>query len=395
MENILNNISWWGGVAMFYTTVRLIGYVLTVKSINKVQKISNTINTQLRYFLSVSYKPLIMLIVATLLLKFVEQRAYINTSLSIEAFWISILLASLSLLFSYMASKVASRNKLTKAIYLFWGLNAPASIGALLFLLLGILLWVVNVLPTLNNLYQLLHIWLSIITACCLAYLTYYIWRYPYHTVKYTYHKFFLSRERLDAIIGATLGASMLGIIFWVNASSQQIGWVGLPVLLMICFLALSTVAQLVMVLIPYKRVRWQINLGRLLIVGLLGLLAWYMVRILLPEHWMLHGHSYHRMQILYTIWLGLITGFLSDKIIQLYKYIQHHYTHHFTQKPVRHKYLTFLLRFCITVMCLTLILLAILYAYWNIGLYGLTLAIIALMANTTTKVSLSLPAKV
>jgi hypothetical protein len=189
-----------------------------------------------------------------------------------------------------------------------------------------------------------------------------------------------ISNQRLELLLTFLVSALMLSQVYG-NHSNFAL----MPLTLAAAMLAIFTFVQY----LPFRKVtNLLISLATAVVVINL------ILNLYLPEFWLKDGKDYYRSDLFYSLSLGLMLSFFTDRLIRFYLFLQEKYTFYFLDKPVLHRVVTYLIRGFITVCLVAFISWGILYAYKNLELYGLTLLLIVIFANINAKISFDIPAK-
>jgi len=128
----------------------------------------------------------------------------------------------------------------------------------------------------------------------------------------------------------------------------------------------------------------------KLLNVLLMGGISLGLIKYMLAPHWVLNGREYHSLHIFYTVLAGIAGGLLFHEAGRFYSYCRGQYHAYFRLFYDKEFFVCKVLRIVFrTVYLLVPPVLAALFflkAFHYAGLYGIMLALVAMLSNLTTR---------
>jgi K(+)-stimulated pyrophosphate-energized sodium pump len=223
-----------------------------------------------------------------------------------------------------------------------------------------------------------------------------------YSTGNSLYHVFssytdeVISRDRFDALVGALAAALLLGTTYTGLHSFKSLPIVSGPVLLPLA-LAISGVSISVMAA-TFRRINgWpadsiKVLAEKMLVTLVMIAVAFALVHWLLPVTWVSEGAEHTAGEVFYAAEVGIISGLLASKVVRLYRAFHHKYTAYLENKSFETTWLDNAFHGTVQaisfIMPLVLIVLAIIFSYQLVGLYGILIALVAMLSNLTTKLT-------
>jgi hypothetical protein len=227
---------------------------------------------------------------------------------------------------------------------------------------------------------------------------------YEVVTVPYTssYSKFaaqsskVLNNDKFDSLAGSLIAAMLLGTTFCqINAfqgMSMPANTVLLPLALTISGVSISSVASTLATARGWKKDPIVYLTEKMVSALLMILSAYAITQYLLPVSWVCNGIEFTSMQVFYAAQAGIIGGLLTNKVVQGYKKLHRKYFRYLAGKSFRVSLMDsvfhYMLNTVSTLMPVVLIVFSILLSYKLVGLYGIVIAMVAMLANLSTRLT-------
>ncbi|KOY85876.1 hypothetical protein AD998_06720 [bacterium 336/3] len=376
MEQVWNNVSLWGVLTVLITSFRVIRQFLKFDSGIKIAQFWRILRYQAVYFIRYEYKIWVVPVLCLTVLAWVGGS--VNASVLSVFFWANVVWWIVNVGISHLFK---TNHALLKQIK-----NTPFSIlslGGSLFLNAYLL---DNHFFAILGTKTLLAILASSFLGISFVIGSFRLWQYNDSLHPKNIESSFISNERLDALMITLICSILLAQVY-----GNHINFSLLPLVLSASFLMLFGIGKAMITGQLWNKYHKYAEGGMLLVsIGLtFGILYYY-----LPASWLKGGMSYQRNDLLYTILVGLLVSFFSDKLIAFYRYLQNTYTYYFLDQPIFHKILTYIVRGAITISIISVISWGFLYAYQHLELYGLTLVLISILTNINSKISFDIPAR-
>jgi K(+)-stimulated pyrophosphate-energized sodium pump len=205
-----------------------------------------------------------------------------------------------------------------------------------------------------------------------------------------------LSNDKFDTLGGTLVAAMLLGTTFCPISSFQSLTMpassVMLPLVLAISGVSVSSVSSSVAAVFGWNRNPIAYLTEKMASALVMILMAFGITQYLLPASWVCNGTEYTSMQVFYAAQAGIIGGLLTNKVVQAYKAIHRKYFTYLAKKSFKVSMMDsafhFLLNTISTLMPVALIVLSILFSYELVGLYGIVIAMVAMLANLSTRLT-------
>lgn len=363
----------WGFLTVAWTSISVLRQMLRLEA-HKVAQFKKVVRYQLGCFIRYDYKLWAVPILA--LWAFYLTKDLVRAEVLQIFFWVNVVwwLAVILL------TRLLPQEKLGTVWKILFFDNAPVSWGAI---------WGAMLLNTyllhqyhtfFGNLLMLLALLSCIFLGMGFVLFAFRWWQYGAGLHPCSLENKLISNERLEALLTALLSVLMLSQVYG-NHSSFAL----MPLTLVSCLFLIFTVSRW----LPFQK-----SINKLIALVVALAVTKLLLSIYLPESWLKDGKDYYRSDLFYSLSLGLLVSFFMDRLIRLYRFVQEKYTYYFLDKPFLHRVATYAIRGFITICLVALISWGILFAYKNLELYGLTLVLIVIFANTNSKISLDIPAK-
>lgn len=363
----------WGFLTVLGTSINVFRQMLRLES-HKVIQFRKVVKYQLGHFLRYDYKLWVLPLLA--LCVFYISKDFVRTEVLQVFFWTNV-----SWWFAIVVlSHILPKEKFHYLWKILFFENAPLSWGAIW----GALLINTYLLHQYHTFFGSLMTLLALLACIFLGFsfvlFAYRWWQYGKHFHPSPIKNSFISNERLELLLTSLLAVLMLSQMYGNHSS--------------FALMPLSLLSVLIFVFTAAKFLPFQKSINTLIALALALSLIKLLLDFYLPTTWLKDGKDYYRSDLFYSLSLGLFLSFFADRLILFYKFLQEKYTHYFLDKPIFHKVITYFIRGFVTICLVILISWAILYAYKNLELYGLTLLLIVIFANINSKISFDIPAK-
>jgi K(+)-stimulated pyrophosphate-energized sodium pump len=407
MENILTNMSIGGAILVLLTTLKM---MLQKSLLHKTTKTTLVIHTALQkahLFMQQAYKPFTLFILSGFIL-FVCYRV---TGDRYMAIWVSSVIGGIvsiglsTMLKSGMAwvTTGVTHNHKSKAIHIILDEKHISNGGALFISLTSLLLVVMNYQSdydwstfTVLSLAASFTVGASGLLLCIHLHECFTSRLMPGASMHASNSTKILSNDRFDALMGTLVAAMLLGTTMSEITSFQRMQVLASPVILPL-FLAVSGVGISSVAAMLAKINGWKKDpvayLTEKMVSALLMIMASFIItQYMLPPFWVCNGTEYTSMQVFYAAQAGIIGGLLTNKVIQGYYALHRKYFSYLAKKPFRITSMDTVFHFFIntlsTFLPVILILLSILFSYKLVGLYGIVIALVAMLANISTQLT-------
>jgi hypothetical protein len=205
-----------------------------------------------------------------------------------------------------------------------------------------------------------------------------------------------LSNDRFDALMGTLVAAMLLGTTMCEINSFQRLwlpaGPVVLPLLLTISGVGISSVAATLAKIKGWEKEPVAYLTEKMVSALLMIVAAFVITQYLLPAFWVRNGTEYTSMQVFYAAQAGIIGGLLTNKVIQAYYALHRKYFAYLAKKSFSASIMDTVFHFFINTIstCLPVIfiVLSIVFSYKLVGLYGIVIALVAMLANISTQLT-------
>ncbi len=399
MENILN-LSFFGSALLVLTTLRLTWLIGITENAEKVQAVFGAFGQKLEDWLQSAYKPLTVLLLSGLVLSLcytatADKYLHIGQAALIAG----LISTGLGITFTTLSAdiqrmlQISFGNQTPFSVPLSAG-KAFVNIRNLIFCLLSLLLVLLTYQPGFQwGLYPTLSLLsgfaLGSSTALLMAYL------YRGKSAKPSHPKI-LKADRMDAFAAAITAGMLLGASLSEMNVTRISAWVSGPVILPLV-LALSgvMVSAVSVFLLNLKQKSLETGLGfavKLTNALLLILVAYVVLRFLLPETWMIWGREYKMVHVFYAVQTGIIASLLFHEMAGLYSYCRLKYHAYNARIPAGEHFIFTSMRTVFRSICVIVPLVIAAWLSWEayqfVGLYGLVLTTVAMLSNMTTHFS-------
>jgi Na+/H+-translocating membrane pyrophosphatase len=204
-----------------------------------------------------------------------------------------------------------------------------------------------------------------------------------------------LKPHRLDMLAGSIAAAMLLGAglseVSAIATPAWASGPVMLPLLLVVNGVIVSSITALLSgghyyhFLLSYRSLP-----QKLLNALLMGGLSLGLTKYMLASHWVLNGREYHSLHVFYTVLAGIAGGLLFHEVGRFYSYCRKQYHTYFrlfyAKEFLACKILRIVFRTVYMLVPPTAAALFFLIAFDYAGLYGIMLALVAMLSNLTTR---------
>jgi K(+)-stimulated pyrophosphate-energized sodium pump len=195
---------------------------------------------------------------------------------------------------------------------------------------------------------------------------------------------------------GALVAAMLLGTTFSVNSAFNEFwlpsGAVLLPLVLAISGVCISTVCSTIAALKKWKTPAAYL-IEKMISAFLMIVAAFILIQLLLPYSWVLNGLEHTSLEVFFAAQTGIIMGLLTNKVTEVYRSVHRKYFTYLVHKSFERNFLDKAFHFFInalsTMMPVLLIIFSILLSFYLVGLYGILIALVAMLANVTTRLTI------
>lgn len=418
MENLALNMSLWGVVVVVFTALRLDWHVTIGGQLTGAASAADQWRQIVHDFFLRTYKPITIAALSVVALYFCQPFTLASNALYGQ-FWISATLAGglsvgVGLLFKlgirqYVPGLGDRRNPTSQTVAVWLGENAVNSTSTFLLSLLSLLI----VFTTYGHQFSWeMFTVLSFVASFALGASIAWIGKQVYVSVARSFRNSqrqlssdhaeatagysLLDGDRYDALTGALVAAMLLGTTF-CNVSAFKTLWLStgavlLPVALAFSGVFISTAANTVL-----RFNKWHLDPAAYLIEKMLSALlmitaAYFITQYLLPVTWVCNGKEFTSMQVFYAAEAGILGGLLTNKVTQGYRVLHERYFTYLAAKSFHVSFLDSAFHRFISFVSLTLpvilIAVSILLSYYLVGLYGIVISLVAMLANLTTQLT-------
>ncbi len=413
MENLVVNMSVWGVVFVLLTTIRIAFRATITTSISRLSVISGLFYEKIHVFLQQAYKPLILSVLSAFVL-FVCYKITGDRYLSMWAGAVMGGVTSIGVgallkpgLASFSIDTASYSQRTHKSVQLLLDEKNINNAGTLFVGLLSLLLVLINYQSTFNwNSYAVLSLLASFASGASGLLLC--MHAYEFATTHYilTQHKSpttsravsgkILNDERFDTLLGTLAGAMLLGTTL-CNISMFQNFWllaspVLLPLALTISGVSISSLAATLGRFNGWKKDPVAYLSEKMVSAVIMIISAFFITQHLLPSYWVCNGIEYTAMQVFYAAQAGIIGGLLTNKVAQGYKTFHRKYFSYLARKSFRVTMMDSVFHFTISTLSallpIFLISIPMLFSYQLVGLYGIVIALVAMLANLSTQLT-------
>lgn len=409
MENLVTNLSVWGIIIVLINTLRISWGISLPEHANQISSSARLVVEKLHFLIKIAYKPLTIFILSAFTL-FV---CYKITSDKFIALWSSASLAGvLSIgismflmpgVVSYAFALQSLENKAGKAINITFKEKNITHGGTLFISLLSLLLVCINYYNNFTwSIYAVLPLIASFAVGASSLLLCMHIYKWiiasgnAYNsTMIATSPEKILNNDRYDTLAGALVAAMLLGTTFTVNSAFKDF-WLPAGAVLLPLILALSGVCISVAFSAFATIKKWQTPkaylIEKMISAFLMIAVTYIFIKLLLPHSWVLNGVEYTSLEVFLAAQTGIIGGLLTNKVTQVYKAVHRKYFTYLVKKSfdinLLDKVFHFFINTLSTAMPVLLMVFSILLSYYLVGLYGILIALVAMLANITTKLT-------
>jgi hypothetical protein len=204
-----------------------------------------------------------------------------------------------------------------------------------------------------------------------------------------------LKPHRLDTLAGAIAATMLLGAglseVSAIGAPAWASGPVMLPPLLAVNGVIVSSITALLTGShSDHSGLSYRSLPQKLLNVLLMGSITLGAIQYMLADHWVLGGREYQSLHVFYTVLAGVAGGLVFHEADRFYSYCRGQYHAYFrlfrTKEWLVCKVLRLTVRTVYMVLPPVIAALFFLKAFEYAGLYGIMLALVALLSNLTTR---------
>jgi hypothetical protein len=205
-----------------------------------------------------------------------------------------------------------------------------------------------------------------------------------------------LSNDRFDTLTGTLVAAMLLGTTMCDISAFQKLSIPAspliLPLALSIAGVGISSFTATLAKIKGWKKDPAAYLSEKMVSALLMITAAFAITQYLLPSFWVCNGTEYTSMQVFYAAQAGIIGGLLTNKVVQGYHALHRKYFSYLAKKSFRVSIMDSIFHFIIntisTLLPVVLIMLSILFSYELVGLYGIVIALIAMLANLSTQLT-------
>ncbi len=402
MESILN-VSFWGGLLLILTTLRLTWLLGAGYNAKQVRAALTTLHHQADRWFRSAYKPFTVLVISGLILSACYAATgdrYLETGQTALVFGLGSV--GLGVLITTLLADLRRTLHISLSLqeddgYRLTAGKALVTVRNLVICLLCLLLVLLRqpyekwgLFPTLS---VLAGFALGASSALLIAYL------YRGQPVQATETPDWVTRllkpHRLDTLAGAIAATMLLGAglseVSAIGAPAWASGPVMLPVLLAVNGVIVSSITALLTGShSDHSGLSYRSLPQKLLNVLLMGSITLGAIQYMLADHWVLGGREYQSLHVFYTVLAGVAGGLVFHEADRFYSYCRGQYHAYFrlfrTKEWLVCKVLRLTVRTVYMVLPPVIAALFFLKAFEYTGLYGIMLALVALLSNLTTR---------
>lgn len=406
MENILTNMSIGGIIVVLLTALKMFFKTSFIDNTTKTSIFIQSATYKIHIFLQQAYKPFTLYILSAFIL-FV---CYKITGDQYMAMWVSAVIGGvLSIGFSAVLKSgigglaIGLENKNNQqALNVILDEKRIGNGGTLFICLLSLLIVMVN--------YQTAYTWnpftvmsLAASFAVGASGLLLCMHVYEFYSGGHTTANQrtparsstrILSNDRFDALSGTLVAAMLLGTTMCEINTFQKLWLPGspviLPLLLTISGVGISSVASTLAKVKGWKKDPVAYLTEKMVSAVAMIIAAFVITQFLLPTYWVCNGTEYTAIQVFYAAQAGIIAGLLTNKVIQGYHALHRKYFSYLAKKSFKVSLMDSAFHFMINsvsaLLPVLLIVLSIIVSYKMVGLYGIVIALVAMLANISTK---------
>jgi hypothetical protein len=205
-----------------------------------------------------------------------------------------------------------------------------------------------------------------------------------------------LNNDRFDTLTGTLVAAMLLGTTMCDLNAFQQLSLpaspIILPLALTISGVGISSVAATLAKIKGWKKDPIAYLTEKMISALIMIVAAFMITQYLLPSFWVWNGTEYTSMQVFYAVQAGIIGGLLTNKVVQGYHALHRKYFSYLAKKSFTVSIMDSVFHFIVNgisaLLPVILIMLSILFSYKLVGLYGMVVALIAMLSNLSTKLT-------
>lgn len=402
MESVLN-VSFWGGLLLILTTLRLTWLLRAGYNAGQARAALTALHHKADQWFRSAYKPFTVLVISGLVLSGCYAATgdrYLETGQTALVFGLgsvglgvlmTTLLADLQrALHISLSLREDDGHRLTAGKALVTVRNLVICLLCLLLLLLRQPYEKWGLFPTLS---VLAGFALGASSALLIAYL--YRGQPAPSTETPDWVSRLLKPHRLDMLAGAIAATMLLGAglseVSAIGAPAWASGPVMLPVLLAVNGVIVSSITALLTGShFNHLGLSYRSLPQKLLNILLMGGITLGAIQFMLADHWVLGGREYHALHVFYTVLVGVAGGLVFHEAGRFYSYCRAQYHAYFrlfcTKEWLVCKILRLTVRAVYLVLPPAIAALFFLEAFHYAGLYGIMLALVAMLSNLTTR---------
>jgi Na+/H+-translocating membrane pyrophosphatase len=206
-----------------------------------------------------------------------------------------------------------------------------------------------------------------------------------------------LSNDRFDTLAGALVAAMLMGATLCDISAFQKLWLPASPVIyplaLTISGVGISSCMATLAKIMGWKKDPAAYLTEKMASALLMIVAAFAITQYLLPSYWVCNGVEYTSMHVFYAAQAGIIAGLLTNKVIKGYNALHRKYFSYLAKKSFRVNLMDSVFHFIVNsfsaLLPVVLIMFSILFSYQLVGLYGIVIALIAMLANLSTQLTM------
>jgi Na+/H+-translocating membrane pyrophosphatase len=406
MENLLTNVSLWGILVVLVTSIRLNKWAGFKQNMGNIRTVASFWNIRLGLVMQNAYKPLTVFALSVFALFFCY---HIFLDKYVAVWQRTMIAAAVSVSFGMFLKPKFYRvpeqipNTWTQQIAMvlasaFHRKSNVANVGTLVLSLLGLLVvfeshqerYTWDVFSTLSVLASF-ALGASSVLLCVQCFSL----SASTQQLKPVYREIddLLKPDRLETLVGALVATMLLGAVLanktFIAQSWLPAGSILLPVALTLSGICLSALTSILFRVRYWAQISRLYTTEKLLNALLMIAAAYFLVDFFLPYTWVMNGKEHRAIEMFYAVQAGIIGGLLLNKAIILYRLCRCKYYEYLSNTEKEESWLYIGLRFVFRSFCLVVPIMIVagffLFAYQYVGLYGIMLAMLAMLSNLTT----------
>ena len=405
MENLLNNVSFWGIAAVIATASRLMWeYVRSyIRSESRLQAVNVArLSNQSRSLRDTHYKPFTLGVLCALVLLLLSWTVPGITAVTASTVLFGALLYTLisvagSILHQARATQATQWSVWKRGLAFTEGKN-PSNVLLLLIGLVGLIFLFFYYQPILVwTPYLVLNVLAAFVLGNSLAHLAFLFLANINRAVDQPpTTSLLIGDDRMDILSGAVVATALVGAIFTnLRAFQAQFGGLGgvlLPFAIALSGVLISVISALVVRWVLKKRTHQTLFTEKIAttLVMIVAVFVW--TRVFLPPTWVFGSREYSGLHVFYAAQIGLVSGLVISRVIHWYESIEKLFLVYLNLKRYRISVLDKVIHngvrmFSAVVPLVSLISLFLLAHEW-VGLYGFCVAVVAMQSNLRTELA-------